>query len=159
MRENELPKRIVEREAVDISALHGEDQLRRRPVHGESGRHELGAGLAHVLRRAGAPVAEPVDAEDGADRDAGVQVAGSVNGVADHGVASVSREDDGFLLFFGHEDLDLSAATHHVDEDVVANHVELLLVIAGRVGRARETDELPSCLSAQAHVQRQRGSH
>ena len=159
MRENELPKRIVEREAVDISALHGEDQLRRRPVHGESGRHELGAGLAHVLRRAGAPVAEPVDAEDGADRDAGVQVAGSVDGVADYSVASITGEDDGFLLFFGHENLDLSAATHHIDKDVVTDDVELLLVIAGRVGRARETDELPSCLSAQAHVQRQRGSH
>jgi len=84
------------------------------------------------------------NAEDGAHRHAGVQVRAAVDRVAHHGVPGVRRvrEDDGFFFFFGDEDAAFARGAHRADEEVVADDVELLLLVAGGVGGAGEAGEV-----------------
>jgi len=79
-----------------------------------------------------------VDGEDGADGHTGVQVGGTVDGVAGDGVAGVLGvlEEDDVLLLLRDEQGALAAGAHSLDEKVVGDDVELLLLVAGRVGRA-----------------------
>lgn len=133
---NELADALVEGETVDGAALHGDDQLGRGAVHGEARSDELGAGLEDVLLAARAVLGQLVDGKDGADRHAGVQVGGAVDGVAGDGVARVLGvlEVDDFFLFLGNEKRALARRPHGLDEEVVGDHVQLLLLVARRVG-------------------------
>lgn len=147
--EDELAQRVLQGEAVDATATHGDDQLGGGAVHGEAGGDEAGTRVEEVLGADGLVGAQDFvgqleDAEDGADGDTGVQVGGTVDGVADDGVAGVGVlvELDHFLLFFGDEDAALAGAAHRRDEDVIANHVQLLLVVAGGVGGAGQTGQV-----------------
>ena len=144
MREDKLPQRIVHRKAVDGAALHRNHQLRRRAVHGEARGDELAARQQHVRGLALGSLLQLEDAEDGADADAGVEVAAAVDGVADYGVASVGVlvEDEAVLFFFADQQPAFARGAHGGDEEVVANHVELLLVVARRVGGAGEAGEV-----------------
>ena len=51
-------------------------------------------------------------------------------------------EEDGLLLFFGDEDGALARRAHGGDEEVVADDIELFLVVAGDVGGAGEAGEV-----------------
>ena len=54
----------------------------------------------------------------------------------------VFGEDDGFFFFFGDKDADAAGRAHGANEDVVADYVELLLVVASYIGGAGEAGEL-----------------
>ena len=85
-----------------------------------------------------------MDAEDGADGHTGVEVGGAVNGIACYGVsgALVLGEVDGFFFFFGDENGAFSGGSHGGDENVIADYVEFLLVVAGDIAGASETSEV-----------------
>lgn len=51
-------------------------------------------------------------------------------------------EEDGFLLLLGDENCDLSTGAHGRNEQIVADHIELLLIISGDVGGTGETGEV-----------------
>jgi len=144
MGEDELAEGVIHREAVDAAAAHGDDELGAGAVHGEARGDELGAGDEEVFFRALCALGQLEDAEDGADGDAGVEVGGAVDGVADDGVAGVRRvrEDDGFFFLFGDEDAAFARGAHGADEEVVPDDVELLLVVAGDVGGAGEAGQV-----------------
>lgn len=144
MCQDEFAKVVVEREAVDASSLHRDDQLRRRTVHGESRSHHFSAGFQQFLFCSLGALLELVNGEDGTDRHAGVEVGRAVDGIAGHSVACRGEliEGDELLLFFGDEEADAAAGTHGGYEEVIADYVELLLVIAGGVGGAGEAGEL-----------------
>ena len=76
--------------------------------------------------------------------DTGVQVRRPVDRVARHGVPrpGVLREEDGFLLLLGHQHGALARRPHGCDEQVVADHVQLLLVVAGGVAGAGQPGEV-----------------
>lgn len=149
--QDELAQRVLEGEAVDAAAAHGDDQLRRGAVHGEARGDKRSTRVQQLLRADGLALAQDFvgeleDAEDGADGDAGVEVGRAVDGVADDGVAGVGVlvEDDHLFFFLGDEDAALAGAAHRGDEDVIADHVELLLVVArcvGGAGQAGQVDE------------------
>ena len=137
MRQDEFTEGVFHGEAVDGAAAHGNDELGRGAVHGESGGDELCAVAQNVLARdslAGAQdlVGKTENAKDGADGDTGVKIGGAVDGIADDSVAGVwvLVEDDCFLFFFGDEQAHFAGAAHGGDEDIIADYVELLLVIA-----------------------------
>ena len=145
--EDELAQRVLEGEAVDGAVAHGDDELGGCAVHGETRGDHLGAGAEHVL--GGDLVAEDLvgqleDAEDGANRNARVQVGRSVDGVADDGVARlrVLVEQDRLVLLLGDENAAFAGAAHRRHEDIVSDHVQLLLVVAGRVGGAGQTGQV-----------------
>ena len=142
--EDELAEAVVEGEAVDGAALHGDDELGGGAVHGEAGGEQLGPGLEDVLLGARAAVGELVDAEDGADAHTGVQVGGAVDGVAGDGVAGARGvlEVDDVLLLLGDEQGALARGAHGLDEEVIGDDVELLLVVAGGVGGAGQAGEV-----------------
>jgi len=147
--EDELAQRVLEGEAVDATAAHGDDQLGGGTVHGETGGNEAGTGVEEVLGAdvlAGTQelVGQLEDTEDGADGNTGVQVGGAVNGVADHGVSGVGVlvELDRVLFLFGDHDAALARAPHGGDEDVIADDVELLLVVTGGVGGTGEAGQV-----------------
>lgn len=143
MRQDEFAERVFHGEAVYGTAAHGDDELSGSAVHGEPGGDELCAIAQDVLCRhrlssAQNLVGQTENAEDGADRNTSVEVRGAVDGVADDGVAGIRVlvEDDCFLFFFGDEETHFAGAAHGGDEDVVADYVEFLLVVAGCVGGA-----------------------
>ena len=147
--ENELSEGVIHGETVNGSALHGDDQLCGGTVHGESCSHQLGSWLAEILccdsSVAGYNlIIQLVNPEDGSDRDASIEVGRSINWVASHGVTGVFVlwEEDGLLLFLGDEDCDLSTGAHGGDEEVVADDIELLLVVTGYVGGSGETGQI-----------------
>lgn len=142
--EDELADAVVEGEAVDAGALHGEDELGRGAVHGEAGGDELGARLEDIGLGALGALGQLVDGEDGADGNAGVEVGGAVDGVAGDGVAGAGgvAEIDNVLFFLGDEQRALVGGAHGLDEEVVGDDVELLLVVAGAVGGAGEAGQV-----------------
>lgn len=71
---DKLANAVVEGEAVDGGALHGEHELRRGAVHGEASGEELRAGLEDVGLGALRALGQLVDGKDGADRDTSVEV-------------------------------------------------------------------------------------
>lgn len=147
--EDEFTQGVVEGEAVDRSCFHGHDKLCRGTVHGETRGDLLGSWEEDILgcdRLAGSEdlFRELEDTEDGADRDTSVKVGRSVNGVADDGIASIRAliEDDGLLFFLRDKETALSRSSHGSDEDIIANHVELLLIVTSGVGGASQTGEV-----------------
>ena len=80
--------------------------------------------------------------KDSADRNTCVKVGRSVDGITHDDVFAIAGEDDGFVEFFRDKNFDFAAAPHGVDEDVIADHIELLLVVTSGVGGAGEADEL-----------------
>lgn len=117
--------------------------MRGRTVHGVAGGHHLVAGAQHVLDGARGARLELVHAEDRSDGHPGVQVRRPVDRVAADGVvARVALEDDQVLLLLAHQHLHVPGALHRVDEDLVADHVQLLLVVPGRVGLPVETNQV-----------------
>lgn len=146
MSQDELAHTLIKGKAVDAASLHGDDQLRRGAVHGETRRHQLGARFKDVLLGSGTVFGKLVDGKDGAYRHAGVEVGGAVDGVAGDGVAGVCGvfEVDYFFLFFGHQQSALAGGAHGFDEEVVRNHVQLLLLVAcgiGTAGQAGQVDQ------------------
>mmetsp|Transcript_7319 Transcript_7319/g.18156 ORF Transcript_7319/g.18156 Transcript_7319/m.18156 type:complete len:275 (-) Transcript_7319:59-883(-) len=127
----------------------GEHQHGGGAVHAVPRGHEVGARLAHVgdalggdgvrvVGRVNHALALGVDAKDGAGGDARVQVRRPVDGVeAADVVARHALHRDGRLLLLGHRDGRAPAARHRAAEHVVRDHVELLLLVAARVGVAR----------------------
>lgn len=149
MRQDELAKGVIHGETVDAAALHGDDQLGGGTVHGETGSHQLGSWLAEILcchsTVAGYDlIVQLINTKDSSDRDASVEVGRSINWVTGHGVARVLVfwEEDGFLFLLGDEDCDLSGGAHGSDEQVIADDVELLLIVAGYVSGAGEAGEV-----------------
>lgn len=119
MGQDEFTEGVVQREAIDGAAVHGNDELSRGAVHGKPRSDLLGTGTQHILRgnlRAGTDevVGQLEDTEDSADRDTGVDVGGAVDGVADNSVSCVGIlvEDDCFLFFFRDQDPAAAAAAH-----------------------------------------------
>lgn len=149
VRQDELAQRVLQREAVHGAATHSDNELRRGAVHGEAGGDQLRAGAKQVLGGDGVLRAEHFvgqleDTEDGADRDTGVQVGRAVDRIADDGVPGVRVlvEDDGLLFLLRDEDAALARAPHGGDEDVVTDHIQLLLVITRGVGGASQAGQV-----------------
>ena len=141
MSKDELAQRVLESEAVDATAAHGDDQLRGSAVHGEAGGDKFRSGetqnlRADLLALTNRLLGELEDTEDGADGDTRVEVGGAVDGITDHSVPGIGVliEGDHLLFFLGDDEAALAGAAHGGDEDVIADHVELLLVITGCVG-------------------------
>lgn len=145
--QDELAQAVVEGEAVDAAALHGDDQLGGGAVHGEAGGDQLSAGLEDVGLGALGALGQLVDGEDGADGDTSVEVGGAVDGVAGDGVAGLAAllEVDDVLLLLGHQQRALAARPHGLDEEVVGDHIEFLLLVTGRVGGAGQASEVDEC--------------
>lgn len=141
---DELAEGVVHGEAIDGTVLHGHDELSRGTVHGETSGNEVGTGAKEVLLGALGVLRESVDTENGSNRDTSVQVAGAINGVAGNSVLGIraSRELDGLVLLLGNENAHTAGRAHGGDENVIADHIQLFLVIAGRVGRACKTREV-----------------
>jgi len=60
------------------------------------------------------------------------------------GVAALALDDDDVVLFLTDDDTDLSRILHGVQEDLVAEDIELLLVVASGIGcpcQAKEVDQ------------------
>jgi len=143
----------IEREARHARAQR-QHQHRAARVHAVAGGGELRARLAHVesalaqhfFRRvvvAHDALALRVDAEDGAGGDGGVDVAGPVDRVERGDVAARPRESDRVSFLFRHQHAALAAAAHGVDEDVVGQHVQLLLRVAAGVRLRRSQARHP----------------
>lgn len=144
VRQDEFAQGIVEREAVNAAALHGDDELRRGAVHGEASGDELGAGFQQVRCAAGAVFGQLVHAKNGADGDTGVEVAAAVDGVAGDRVTGlwVFGKVNDLLLLLRDQHGTLARGAHGGNEEVIANDIELLLVVAGGIGGAREAGEV-----------------
>lgn len=144
MGQDELANAVVEGETVDGAALHGDDELGRGTVHGETGSQQLSTGLQDVLLGALGSGGELVDTENGTDRDTGVEVRRTVNGIASDGVVSVLgvAEEDDILLLFGNQQGALSRGAHGLNEEVIGDDIELLLFVTGGVGGTGQTSEV-----------------
>jgi len=141
VRQNELPERVIQREAVHVFT-NGEHKVRRGTVHGVPSSNELVSGTQHVLGSTLGVVVQAVDAENRAHRNTGIQVRGAVNWVTDYRVAALAFDVDKLLLLLGNDQLDGAGRLHGVHKDVVSDHVELLLVVSGAVGSAGETHKV-----------------
>lgn len=147
--QDELTQRVLHGEAVDTTVAHGDHQLCGGTVHGEAGGHHLRAGAEKVLGSdlvVGTKdlIGKLEDSEDGTNRNASVKVGGTVNRVADHGIAGVGVlvEDNGLLLFLGNKDTALAGALHGGDKNIIADDVKLLLIIASRVRGTSQTGQV-----------------
>ena len=145
VRQDELAQRVVHREAVHAAAPHRDYQLRRCAVHRESRGHEFCAWEKHVFGPALRVGGQLEDAEDGANADAGVQVARAVDGIAHNGIPRPRGvEDDAVFFLFGDEQPAFARGAHGGNEEVVADNIEFLLVVACGVraaGKASKVDE------------------
>ncbi|KAI6804435.1 fructose-1,6-bisphosphatase [Hortaea werneckii] len=142
--QDELAQGVVHREAVDRAALHGHDQLGRGAVHGETGGNQIGARVEQVLLGALCALCKLEDTEDCADRDTCVQVAATVDRIADNSIPRVGVlvEDDRLFHLFRHKHTYTARRLHGRDEDVIADDVQLLLVVTSGVGRAGKTAQV-----------------
>jgi hypothetical protein len=67
----------------------------------------------------------------------------TIDGITDDGVAGAfDLDEDHVILLLADNDADLAAILHCVQEDLVAEDVELLLIIAGGIGRSGKTEEV-----------------
>lgn len=150
MGQDELAQCIVHGESVDAASFHRNHELGTGAIHGEAGSHELCSRQQQLLLLALTSLGQLEDAEDGPDTDSRVQIARAVDRVADNGVPGFGRvvENDAVLLFFRHEQFAFAGGAHRADEEVVADDVELFLVIACRVGGARQAGEVDECGSS-----------
>lgn len=149
MGQDELSQGVFHGETVDIAVLHGDHQLRRRTIHGESGSDHLRTGTENVLggdRLVGAKdlVGELIDAKDGTNGNTCVQVGRAINGVTDDGVVGIGVliKQDAFLLFLRNKNTALAGALHGRNKHIISNHIQLLLVITGSVRGTCQTFEV-----------------
>ncbi len=150
MRQDEFAQGVIHGEAIDAATLHREHQLGAGTVHCEAARDEFGAGEEDLFFLALGAFGKAEDAEDGAHADTGVEIAAAVYGVTDHGVSGgrVLIEDDTLLLFFRDEEATFARGAHGGDEEVVADDIKFLLVVACGVGGAGEAGEVYECGTA-----------
>lgn len=83
-----------------------------------------------------------IDAKDGANGDAAVDVARAIERVKADDVAALERsilDKDGLLVLLAHEDRRLAGRPERVDKDLVGEHVELLDLFALHVRRTGKT--------------------
>jgi hypothetical protein len=148
--ENELAEGVVHGEAVDGAALHGHNELGGSAVHGETGSDEVCAGAEEVLLGAISTIGKSVDTKDCADRNTGVQVARAIDRVASNSVFCVGagRELNELVFLLGHQNADTAGRAHSRDEDVIADYVELLLVVASGVCGTCEAAEVDQTRTA-----------
>jgi hypothetical protein len=139
---DKLSQRVIQSEAVDVASLHGQYQLCRGTIHGKTARHQLRAGETDLFRLPLGVLGQTENTKDGSNRYTSVEVAGTVDGIANNGVFSVAGEDNRFLFFLRNQDFYLAGTPHDVDEDLVADHIQLLLVVTSDVGGAGKTYEL-----------------
>merc|ERR1712087_431175 len=79
-----------------------------------------------------------------ADRNTCVQVAATVDRIADNSIPRVGVlvEDDRLFHLFRYKHAHTARRLHGGDEDVIANDVQLLLVVTSGVGRASKTAQV-----------------
>ena len=147
--QDELSQRVFHSEAVDITVTHGDHQLSRCTIHGESSRDHLRSGTkdflgGDLLVRAEDLIWQLIDTEDCANRNACVKVGRTVDRVTDNGVAGVGVfiENNLLLLLLRDEDAALAGASHCRDEDIISNHIQLLLIITGSVRGPSQSSEV-----------------
>lgn len=138
--QDEFTQGVLHGEAIDTAVAHGDHQLCGGTVHGEARGNHLRAGAKEVLSSDLVVGTEDLigkleDSEDGTNRNASVKVGGTVNRVADHGIAGIGVlvEDDSLFLLLGNKDTALAGALHGGNEYVIADDVKLLLIVASRV--------------------------
>lgn len=125
------------------TVAEGEEEVCGGAVHGVARADHLGALAQHVCGLALGARQQLEQGHDGADGDPRVEVRGAVDGVAADGVvAGVVLEDDQLLLLLRDEDLRGVRRAHRVDEDLVPQHVQLLLLVPGRVRRPEQPAQL-----------------
>ena len=142
LREDELANGGVEGEAVDLVA-DGEDEVRGGAVHGVAGGDEVNAGLHDALGGLlyRVDILELIlhlpNAPNGADGHIRVNVAAAVEGVEADNVRPAARlvGHDSAVLLLAAEDKDLLRGKALNLEGLVGDHIELLLLVARRVGR------------------------
>lgn len=80
-----------------------------------------------------------VNPKDRANANTCIQIRRAVNWVTGDNISSMRLlEDDGLFLLFRDHHSALPRALHRRNEDVIPDHIELFLVIAGGVGRSCE---------------------
>mmetsp|Transcript_4906 Transcript_4906/g.13697 ORF Transcript_4906/g.13697 Transcript_4906/m.13697 type:complete len:401 (+) Transcript_4906:60-1262(+) len=172
VREHELADGRVEGETV-YALADGENEDDGGGVHAVPGTQEAGPGLAgaddalvhdslwvvHILD--GARIIGIVDPEDGAGGDGSIDIGGAVEGVEDHDVvAGVGLlHGHGGVLLLGGNDSGAAGALQAGAENVVGDHVQLLLVLAlhvdlasqaGHVGEAGTLHQAGNLLAGQS---------
>ena len=133
MREQELADRRIEREAVHALARRV-DEHRARAVDDVARGDLTAARLQHVFELA-VPAARdlPNDGEDRADRHVDVDVRRAVERIEQQAVLAaleVLGNLDDARLFLGRHGAQPAAVVHRLDDDLVGEHVELLLHLA-----------------------------
>jgi hypothetical protein len=97
----------------------------------------LGAGCAAILQQ---------DAEDGSDRAADIEVRRAVERIEQHAVLALLRiviaQDDGLFILFRGDDRDTFATAQRTQQDLVGDHVQLLLLFALHVLIADRTEHI-----------------
>ena len=103
------------------------------------------AGLEVVRRLARLPAVVPHDAEDRADADADVAVGRAVERIEHDAIAAALvalAEEHRLLVLFGSEDGDVGPIAETAHDDLVGDHVELLLHLTVRVDVAVLTEHV-----------------
>mmetsp|Transcript_102548 Transcript_102548/g.290483 ORF Transcript_102548/g.290483 Transcript_102548/m.290483 type:complete len:247 (+) Transcript_102548:685-1425(+) len=143
---HELPERRVQREAVHPVTLEGYDELCGGSIHAIPSHKEVAAFAQDVIQGGWFLSAALlfVDAENGPSADVAVDVAAAVERVERNNEAPRLRRGhkDGLLILLGDQHGARAAVHQGVDEDVVGQHVQLLLVVACGVHLAREAEQV-----------------
>ncbi len=144
MRKYEFAEGVVHGEAVDGAAAHGDDELGAGAVHGEAAGYQLAACHEQFFLFALAALFQLEDAEDCAHAHTGIEVATAIDWIADYCVPrlGVFVKNQTFLFLFAHEQTALPRSPHGGHEEVVADDIKFLLVVAGGVGGAGEAGEV-----------------
>mmetsp|Transcript_4356 Transcript_4356/g.10966 ORF Transcript_4356/g.10966 Transcript_4356/m.10966 type:complete len:205 (-) Transcript_4356:110-724(-) len=141
---HELPERRVQREAVHPVTLEGYDELRGGSVHAVPSHEEVVARPQDVVHCSWLlPLALLlVDAKNGAGANIAVDVAATVKWVERNNEASPLRlgHEDGILVLLGNQNGASATVDEGVNENVVGQHVKLLLVVASGIHLGRQAN-------------------
>mmetsp|Transcript_36611 Transcript_36611/g.78109 ORF Transcript_36611/g.78109 Transcript_36611/m.78109 type:complete len:360 (+) Transcript_36611:284-1363(+) len=144
MRVDELAKRRVQREAINTSTTEAKYELGRGTVHTVASNNDVIARAQNVVddTRSGALLLL-VDGEDGASAHVTVDVGGAVERVERNAEAAhlVLGDYDRVLVLLGDEHGARTRVDERRNEDVVREHVQLLLVVTRRVLLTSHTKE------------------
>ena len=128
----------IEHEHVDALA-DGEYEHRGRAVEYVAGRHLFEAWLQQRVLRPRRPPIVGEDAENGPDPAADIEVRGAVERIEQDAVArnpfAILAQDHRFLVLFRCDDGDAFPPPQRAQQDLVGEHVELLLHLALHVLR------------------------
>ncbi len=100
VRKDELAQGVVHGEAVDGATPHGDDELGAGAVHGESTSHQLTPWHKQFFLFALAALFELEDAKDCPDAHPGIQIATSINWIADHRIPRLGILVENNTVFF-----------------------------------------------------------